>query len=178
MEDRIPDALVCRLRWAAADPVAPRRQRHQFHNQPAFPTPAALLMIAPIQPPPPTDPRVPLAAERTLLAWIRTAVALMGLGFVVARFGIFLHEIEAARAGALQGQSTGWSLWIGTGLIAVGVSVALLVSWEQIRLLNRFRLLDPDMTRTWRLTIPVSAALALLGMAMCVSLLRSGLAVL
>src|SRR5438552_4600176 len=30
-----------------------------------------------------------LAEERTFLAWIRTAVALMGFGFVVARFGIF-----------------------------------------------------------------------------------------
>jgi uncharacterized membrane protein YidH (DUF202 family) len=30
-----------------------------------------------------------LAAERTLLAWIRTGLALMGFGFVVARFGLF-----------------------------------------------------------------------------------------
>ena len=35
-----------------------------------------------------------LAAERTLLAWIRTGLALMGLGFVVARFGIFLEEFR------------------------------------------------------------------------------------
>jgi putative membrane protein len=28
-----------------------------------------------------------LVAERTLLAWIRTGVALIGFGFVVARFG-------------------------------------------------------------------------------------------
>lgn len=35
-----------------------------------------------------------LAAERTFLAWIRTGLALMGFGFVVARFGIFLQELE------------------------------------------------------------------------------------
>ena len=37
-----------------------------------------------------------LAAERTLLAWIRTGLALMGFGFVVARFGLFLQELQAA----------------------------------------------------------------------------------
>jgi len=34
-----------------------------------------------------------LAAERTVLAWIRTGIALMGLGFVLARFGLFLEEL-------------------------------------------------------------------------------------
>lgn len=33
-----------------------------------------------------------LASERTLLAWVRTGLALMGFGFVVARFGMFLGE--------------------------------------------------------------------------------------
>jgi uncharacterized membrane protein YidH (DUF202 family) len=42
------------------------------------------------------DPRVFFAAERTLLAWIRTALALMGLGFVVARFDILTREPMAA----------------------------------------------------------------------------------
>ncbi|MBX9623444.1 MAG: DUF202 domain-containing protein, partial [Gemmataceae bacterium] len=37
------------------------------------------------------DPRVFFAAERTLLAWVRTAIGLVGLGFVVARFGLFLR---------------------------------------------------------------------------------------
>lgn len=37
----------------------------------------------------PSDPRVFFASERTLLAWLRTGVALIGLGFVVSRFGLF-----------------------------------------------------------------------------------------
>jgi uncharacterized membrane protein YidH (DUF202 family) len=34
-----------------------------------------------------------LANERTFLAWLRTCVALIGLGFVVSRFGLFLREL-------------------------------------------------------------------------------------
>jgi putative membrane protein len=39
-----------------------------------------------------------LAEDRTFLAWIRTGIALMGFGFVVARFGLFLRELEAIKA--------------------------------------------------------------------------------
>jgi len=35
-----------------------------------------------------------LAAERTFLAWVRTALTLMAFGFVVARFGLFLRELQ------------------------------------------------------------------------------------
>ena len=43
---------------------------------------------------PPNDPRVFFAAERTLLAWIRTGLGLVGMGFVVARFGLFLRLVH------------------------------------------------------------------------------------
>ena len=57
-----------------------------------------------------------LANERTLLAWIRTALALMGMGFVVARFGLFLRQlgVEASRTAPV---APGFSTAIGVGLI-------------------------------------------------------------
>jgi uncharacterized membrane protein YidH (DUF202 family) len=66
------------------------------------------------------DPRVRFAAERTLLAWIRTGLALMGFGFVVARFGLFLREIAEAHQAtpvhsygwSLQGQRALWAIWV------------------------------------------------------------------
>ncbi len=40
------------------------------------------------------DPRVFFAAERTLLAWVRTGLGLVGMGFVVARFALFLRLLH------------------------------------------------------------------------------------
>ncbi len=35
-----------------------------------------------------------LANERTFLAWIRTCVALIGLGFIIAKFNFFIDEFR------------------------------------------------------------------------------------
>jgi putative membrane protein len=45
-----------------------------------------------------SDPRVFFAAERTLLAWVRTGLTVMALGFVVARFGLFLNLMTVSIA--------------------------------------------------------------------------------
>ena len=39
------------------------------------------------------DPRVFFAAERTALAWNRTALTLMAFGFAIERFGLFMHML-------------------------------------------------------------------------------------
>jgi putative membrane protein len=41
-----------------------------------------------------TIPEFTWQAERTLLAWVSTGLAVIGLGFDVARFGVFLHAIR------------------------------------------------------------------------------------
>jgi putative membrane protein len=67
-----------------------------------------------------TRAREHLANERTLLAWIRTAIAIMGLGFVVARFGLFLREISAIGGHPVQSGSS-YSGPIGIVLVASGL---------------------------------------------------------
>lgn len=64
------------------------------------------------------DPRVYFAAERTLLAWIRTGIAIIGLGFVVARFGLFLRLLGGATVQAQH--SHGASLLLGVALTLAG----------------------------------------------------------
>ena len=69
------------------------------------------------------DPRVLFAAERTLLAWQRSAIALMGFGFVVERFGLFLQMVAHQPA---SGPERGFSLGLGVLLLILGAAVALI----------------------------------------------------
>jgi putative membrane protein len=117
------------------------------------------------------DPRVRLAIERTLLAWIRTGLALMGFGFVVARFGLFLREMEAAHEIAPLGAAhKGMSLWLGTALILLGVVVNLLVSVENVRLLRHVRADSLYGIRSWQMGVVMGVGLAILGIVTAVYL--------
>ncbi len=69
----------------------------------------------------PSDPRVFFAAERTLLAWQRSSLALMGFGFVIERFSLFLVVIRAAPQNA---KHHVFSLLVGVTLIILGAAVA------------------------------------------------------
>jgi uncharacterized protein (DUF302 family)/uncharacterized membrane protein YidH (DUF202 family) len=76
-----------------------------------------------------------LAAERTYLAWLRTGIASMAFGFVVARFGLFLQEARPSQQ-ATPLRAYGLSLWFGTALIGVGVVLCLLATWHHFRLVR------------------------------------------
>src|ERR1700723_1785493 len=95
-----------------------------------------------------------LGAERTLLAWIRTGLALMGFGFVVARFGLFLQELQASqRFPSLQ--PYGLSLWFGVALIAMGVAMNLFSAWRHSRLIRELNLGEEPNSRLSAIAIAV-----------------------
>jgi putative membrane protein len=72
-------------------------------------------------------PQEYLANERTFLAWLRTCVAIIGLGFVVARFGLFLQEFGiTVKNGTLTNISTHYaSSSLGVALVLVGMGRAI-----------------------------------------------------
>lgn len=111
---------------------------------------------------PDNDPRVFLAAERTLLAWLRTAIALIGLGFVVARFGLFL-EIFRKEAGAASGQHH-LSPWVGVALAVLGAVAAAVSSWQHRRFCRTLGMTDLPHGYRIEAAIAVGFAVALAGL--------------
>lgn len=73
-----------------------------------------------------------LAAERTLSAWIRTALSLMALGFVIDRFGLILHRLPNGD-GHMPLHPRMLSTWGGSALIGMGVVMALAAGVRYLR---------------------------------------------
>jgi len=76
----------------------------------------------------PTDPnatRDHLANERTFLAWVRTCIAIMALGFVVARFGLLVRELGP---NAPRHTPVGLSTGFGVALVLCGAALVALAT--------------------------------------------------
>jgi putative membrane protein len=116
------------------------------------------------------DPRVFLAEERTLLAWIRTGLALMGFGFVVARFGLFLRELSVL-PGITVAPDRVLSAPLGTALVLLGVAVQALAIVRHLQRVRDYRAGRPSWERPSRLGIAVAVLLALTGTVMAIHLL-------
>jgi inner membrane protein YidH len=71
-----------------------------------------------------------LANKRTMLAWARTGIAVMALGFVVARFGLLLRELRLIIPRPLP---EGVSTVFGTTLVTVGGLLVILAALDYLR---------------------------------------------
>jgi putative membrane protein len=110
-----------------------------------------------------------LANERTFLAWIRTSIAVISLGFVVAKFGVWLRELATRLAPQTPIPSTGLSLPIGVAMMAMGGALAVLAAWHY-HLVN-LAIERGEVRANRGLIVAVTAGVALLALAMIIYLL-------
>jgi putative membrane protein len=108
----------------------------------------------------PADPRVYFAAERTLLAWVRTGIAIMAFGFVVARL-----RVEAVPV-------TGFSPYLGAALVALGVLATGAGAMEYGRFSQRLPLAERPTPRAHWLALTLTWALVAIGALLGIALLR------
>ena len=146
-------AALPRLRYPAPVPAAPDRS-HDADR--AAGSPEILI---------PVDPRLLEANERTLLAWIRTAVSIMALGFVVGKLGLWLYEM-----GQKDTRPGEFSVLTGAVLVALGALcniVAAVRYWRIHEALLAGRPVRPALT----MAMSVAIALGMLGLGLTAYLL-------
>jgi putative membrane protein len=110
------------------------------------------------------DPRVLFAAERTLLAWSRTAAGLMALGFFVDRASL----VDAANAPHRQ-----FAAWIGIAFLLLGVALSVLCVVQYRRNVASLRKVEIPPGYWINLGVGTSLTVALLGLLLVLYILQS-----
>ena len=110
-----------------------------------------------------------LAAERTFPAWVRTGIAVISLGFVVAKFGVWVRELAARLDPQMQIHSTGMSLPMGVAMMAFGAILTVLAAWH-FHIVNQ-AIERGEVQANRGLVVTVTAGVALLAVLMIVYML-------
>ncbi len=113
------------------------------------------------------DPRVQMAAERTMLAWIRTGLALMAFGFVVARFALIMQTLGLTTHPFLTLSAT----IIGVVMVLLGIIASAGAPWHYRKYFNRIRTQREQPFAAWSLVMFVAYATAVIGASLAIYLL-------
>jgi putative membrane protein len=76
-----------------------------------------------------------LANERTILAWIRTSIAVMTLGVAINRFALFLLEVNRVLPSSTAGNRHVEKL--GIGLVVLGIVIMCGATWHYLHVGKR-----------------------------------------
>ena len=109
-----------------------------------------------------------LANERTFLAWVRTSIAVISLGFLVGKFGLWLRELALHFDPQAHTPRTGSSLYIGVAMMVFGGLLAILAG-RRYHIVNR-AIERGDVSADRGLVYLVAATVAVLSVAMTVYL--------
>jgi uncharacterized membrane protein YidH (DUF202 family) len=112
-----------------------------------------------------------LANERTFLAWVRTSLGLMGFGFVVVKFSIFVKQISIVVDRPIPTTSHGYSSVMGIGLVAFGALIGIL-SFYRYRKIEK-QISNPGYKPSGVLINLLAAAILLIGIFLVTYLVQS-----
>ncbi len=110
-----------------------------------------------------------LANERTFLAWIRTSIAVISLGFVIAKFSVWLNELASGIDSRVKIHSTGLSMPTGVAMMAFGGILTILAAWHYHRVNQAIE--KGEVRANRNLIMTVTAAVVLLTIMMIIYLL-------
>ena len=149
-----------------------QRKQNAALQEPLAPevTPPQPATAAPAKPPNPNELRDHLANERTLLAWVRTAVTIMALGFVIAKFGILVREVRGLTHAAQD--AVHFSALFGAALACTGAVALAFAAAEFVRVKRGIDRQEVYFSPTVGLV--VAAVLTIVGLLLAVYLLVTG----
>jgi putative membrane protein len=107
------------------------------------------------------------ANERTFLAWVRTAIAVMAFGFIVEKFDLFLEIAAPSLVGrtiSIPGQRFG--NYVGLSLIVLGTAMVALAGARFVRDSKRIDEAERNAETGIRADLALAVLLILLGCAM------------
>jgi putative membrane protein len=111
---------------------------------------------------PASDPRVFFASERTLLAWIRTGVAIIILGFVVSRFGLVFQLVALQSASRAPRTDTLASGVLGLSFVLFGAAAIAVATVQHGRFIGTLPEHDrpAEYSRHWALWLSALVSIA------------------
>lgn len=118
-----------------------------------------------------SDPRVFFAAERTLLAWLRTGLTIIALGFVVSRFGLFVRLLAAQSQAPSPTDQSSLSAGLGVAFVIVGTLAIVVAAVQHQRFISTLPQSDLPRDYSRAFAIVLSLLVAALGVVLAAYLL-------